>query len=196
VTALRTAAVNLAAVNPYVSQALVTLIDAAGADASRARQNIEEWFNSSMDRVSGWYKRRSQWVLVFFGLVLAAVGNIDSVNIVNVLSKDPAKRAALVAEAQEYAKNTQPVNPTMDAIEKLGLPVGWSSGPTAAGMAPDPRSVPSDWKGWILKVLGILMSAFAISLGAPFWFDMLNRVTMVRSTVKPTEKSPPEESKD
>jgi hypothetical protein len=192
--ALRMAAVNMGATNERVSKALVTLIDAAGADASRARQNIEEWFDSSMDRVSGWYKRRSQWFLIFVGLLMAAVGNIDSINIVNVLSKDPAKRAALVAQAQEYAKNPTPVNPAMDDIDKLGLPIGWSSGP--AGAAPDPRSLPVDWKGWVGKVLGIFATAFAVSLGAPFWFDMLNKVTVVRSTVKPQEKSPPEKSKD
>ena len=46
----------------------------------------------------------------------------------------------------------------------------------------------SHWLGW-------LMTAFAISLGAPFWFDMLNKLIVVRSTVKPKEKSPDEPSK-
>jgi hypothetical protein len=36
----------------------------------------------------------------------------------------------------------------------------------------------------------------AVSFGAPFWFDLLNRFMVVRSTVKPKEKSPEEESKD
>ena len=47
----------------------------------------------------------------------------------------------------------------------------------------------SHWFGW-------LITAFAISLGAPFWFDTLNRVMVIRSTVKPTEKSKEQESKD
>ncbi len=193
---LRTAAVNLGAVNPRVSQALVTLIDAAGTDASRARQNIEDWFNSSMDRVSGWYKRRSQRFLIVVGLLMAAVGNIDSVNIVSVLSKDPGKREALVAQAQEYAKRSDPGkiasadDPTLKKIDTLGLPVGWTGDPS------DPRSFPAGFTGWLVKVLGIVLSALAISLGAPFWFDILNKVAVVRSTVKPTEKSPPEPSKD
>jgi len=44
------------------------------------------------------------------------------------------------------------------------------------------------WLGWAL-------TAFAVSLGAPFWFDMLNKLIVVRSTVKPKEKSPDEKSK-
>jgi hypothetical protein len=33
-------------------------------------------------------------------------------------------------------------------------------------------------------------------LGAPFWFDVLNKFMVIRSTVKPYEKSPPEASED
>jgi hypothetical protein len=40
------------------------------------------------------------------------------------------------------------------------------------------------------------MTAFAITLGAPFWFDVLNKIMVVRSTVKPAEKSGDEASKD
>jgi hypothetical protein len=47
-----------------------------------------------------------------------------------------------------------------------------------------------------LKLLGWLITGIAISLGAPFWFDLLNKFMIVRSTVKPTEKSPPDKSKD
>lgn len=39
-------------------------------------------------------------------------------------------------------------------------------------------------------------SESAVSLGAPFWFDLLNRFIVVRSTVKPREKCPEEKSKD
>lgn len=47
-----------------------------------------------------------------------------------------------------------------------------------------------------LHGLGWLITAAAISLGAPFWFDTLNRFMIVRSTIKPKEKSPEEGSKD
>jgi hypothetical protein len=40
------------------------------------------------------------------------------------------------------------------------------------------------------------VTAIAVSLGAPFWFDVLNKFVVVRSTVKPREKSQEEKSKD
>jgi hypothetical protein len=61
-----------------------------------------------------------------------------------------------------------------------------------------------DWSSWfsywlqtvIISLPGWFISALAISLGAPFWFDILNQLMVVRSTVKPYEKSQPEGSAD
>ena len=52
--------------------------------------------------------------------------------------------------------------------------------------------MPRGLVGWTMKIIGWLLTAMAVSLGAPFWFDMLNKVIVVRATVKPTEKSPDE----
>jgi len=76
-------------------------------------------------------------------------------------------------------------------LEGLGLPIGWSN-------ETDPRL---NWNGGTLgeqiqwHLLGWLLTALAISLGAPFWFDLLNKFIVVRSTVKPKEKSAEEKPK-
>jgi hypothetical protein len=70
-------------------------------------------------------------------------------------------------------------------LKNLGLPIGWG------GTKPPQTAV-----DWITKILGILMTGLAVSLGAPFWFDLLNKFIVVRSTVKPTEKSGPEKAKE
>ena len=65
-------------------------------------------------------------------------------------------------------------------------PLGWV-GATAQNAA-DPRRIPGTAQGWLLKVFGILLTGLAISQGSPFWFDLLNKFIIVRSTVKPAEK--------
>lgn len=45
-------------------------------------------------------------------------------------------------------------------------------------------------------LFGWLATALAATLGAPFWFDVLNRIMVIRSTVKPHQKSPEEASED
>ncbi len=59
------------------------------------------------------------------------------------------------------------------------MPIGW----------PDPGMPTADFGWWLKKVIGILITGFAVSQGAPFWFDMLNRITNLRGVGAPPEKS-------
>jgi hypothetical protein len=67
--------------------------------------------------------------------------------------------------------------------KKLGLPIGWSSEPN------DTKSLPRDLGGWALKIIGLSLTAIAVSLGAPFWFDVLNKLINIRSAGKQPERS-------
>lgn len=215
--ALRT---QLQKFDPRLQQALTPLIDAAAGDVARARANIEEWYNSSMDRVSGWYKRRSHIIVLVLGFGVAVTLNADSVLMVRRLASDRALRDSLVASANLYAQKaaetpaatppdsfTKPcmelcteetpqckLKKTQCEIGALGLPLGWSSRSderlrwNSAGTF-FTTHVPDHIFGWML-------TALAISLGAPFWFDVLNKFIVIRSTVKPKEKSPEDKSKD
>ena len=81
-----------------------------------------------------------------------------------------------------------------DSLNALGLPIGWTRAtPTNKD---DRRRVPDTLGDFLLKLVGILVTGFAISQGAPFWFDVLNKFMVVRSTVKPSEKSGEQPSKD
>ena len=57
-------------------------------------------------------------------------------------------------------------------------------------------SAADDNFGW-LSIPGWLITALAISLGAPFWFDLLNKLMKLRSSVaaSSTTKSKPQNSK-
>jgi len=198
--------------NRELRTALLTLIDEAQGDVEKARRNIEEWYDGMMDRVSGWYKRRTTVMMLLLGFVVAAVVNADTINIANTLARDGALRSSLVAAAEqrirtplpstpaggtrqevdaEATRNLQSANETLNA---LGLPIGWTR--ATPGNKDDRRRVPDTFGDFLLKLVGILVTAFAISQGAPFWFDLLNKFMVVRSTVKPAEKSGEQPSKD
>src|SRR5438105_3573607 len=68
--------------NEYVQRVLLTSIDAAQGDLNMLQRNLEDWYNSSMDRVSGWYKRSTHWIIFGIGLVVAAALNINTITIV------------------------------------------------------------------------------------------------------------------
>jgi hypothetical protein len=168
--------------------------DAAG----KPEHGLEGWFNDAMDRVTGWYKRRTQiWTLIV-AIIITLLANADTVGIARRLWTDPVLRSAVVEEAKvraqkprptvsvEYKDEDDPTAPTVTRNEGntlsgkekelLGELLGWH-GPVRDNLKPEV------FLGWILTV-------FALSMGAPFWFDLLNKIMNIRSAGKsPDEKS-------
>ena len=69
------------------------------------RTNIERWYNDAMDRVSGWYKRKTQGILLVLGLIVASAFNADSLMLARAFWADPNLRAGVVVAAQQYVKD-------------------------------------------------------------------------------------------
>jgi len=139
-TSLKRGVAALSVISPEVNQTLNALLlnieEYVGEKESKlakARQNVENWFDDSMDRVSGVYKRYSQWLALIIGLILAAVLNVDSVDLTLYLWREPAVRQALAENARtfELTQADLEANPE-EALQNfrnqfvgLSLPIGW-----------------------------------------------------------------------
>lgn len=185
-----------------VQRAVLTAIDTAQGDFNTAVTNLEHWYDSAMDRVSGGYKRSTQWILFSIGVFAAVTLNVNTLTIANRLYIDKATRDTLVARATAagptaVGQSDAAYQNARTELQSLNLPIGWSVGlpqrnGTLSGTAPiDVKTV-----DWWATIGGWLITAFAGTLGAPFWFDVLNKIMVIRSTVKPHEKSPEESSED
>ena len=175
-----------------VRRVLISFLDKADGNVDRFRESVESWFDMTMDRVSGWYKRRTQLALIVIATIVTLLANADSLQIGKALWNDDAVRASVVAQAQRAAEqgNAEPdvgsgvsesaetLSDQVADVSALELPLGWSTDPD------DPRWF-DDWQGAVGKVLGLLATVLALTLGAPFWFDLLGRVSRIRTTGKP-----------
>jgi hypothetical protein len=188
--------------NEQLRRALTQAVRVGGDDVERIAKQLGEWYDAAMDRVSGRYKRRAHQLLFWLGLAAAVVLNLNTLSIMESLSKDATLRRAVVAQAEAQAQAGSP-GAGQDALAKigsLGLPIGWSGGALDALLLPTERGGQTDALSVVLGaiqiVTGYLLTALAVTLGAPFWFDVLNRLMVIRATVKPREKSPEEGSED
>ena len=172
---------------------LLGLVDSSQGDLDAAREKVEHWFDDTMERVGGWYKRMAQQIIFAVGLLLCVALNADAIMIVRELWSDEALRRAVVAVAEKKVQSKNPADSSEQKVsfEQVAMeirrantpPIGWSS------TAGDFRARPSSFGEWLLKILGIALSSFAIVLGAPFWFDFLNKVINVRLSGNPPKTS-------
>lgn|GEM_PF-1136516 len=201
-------------------------------------------FDNTMDRVSGWYKRKATIYLGLIALIVTCLLNVDTINIAKSLDADPVARAALVAGAEKVVKQkpvandcdakngskgvsgptgstglTGPTGPTDPSIPTGASGSTTTTGPSGLTSPTGPTTVssqveqsvcfieqadsrireflaagfPIGWKefplkgefdpgAFLSKLVGLMLTVIALTLGAPFWFQMISRLTPLRAT--------------
>lgn len=144
---------SLAQIPDPVGKTLTVLFDDSENNIEKFKENVETWFNNSMDRVSGWYKRRSQWVILVLSLALTMFMNVDALLIVRHLETHPGVRDSLVAQAKAYATSENnsraaaaPATPSSAAASSATnpSPVKIESGDSYSGTIPLGSAISSD----------------------------------------------------
>jgi hypothetical protein len=130
----------LSVISPEVNQTLNALllnieeyVGEGETKLARARKNVEKWFDDSMDRASGVFKRYSQTMAFIIGFVIALLLNVDSINLALYLWREPAVRLVLAQNAADFQIPQQQLeeNPGQalenlrDQFVGLSLPIGW-----------------------------------------------------------------------
>ncbi len=174
------------------------------ASLEQIHQEIERWYNNRMDTLTLIFKRQSQYVIGVVAILLSVIFNVNTLIIGQALWQGPTLRDAVVEAAsaqiaananQGFIRPTRPEDDTFEEIRGaterindlsfLNVPIGWTPQelkslglPTDLAMSEDPnREVPS----LFTMILGWLITAGAAMFGGPFWFDLLKKLTGVRS---------------
>lgn len=202
---------------------LKSLMEDAEYELEKFKHLLEGWFNDTMERATGWYKRHVQLVLLIIGLFIAIAFNVDSIQIAKSLMNDKGARDKMVELAGNFNENAQQtrfeiyrkikdtievkpdsaLSSRMDSllvkrstklvdeankllqgdIEKARTILGSKKAPLNCGCGF------FETIGCFLKAApGYLITALALSLGAPFWYDLLNKLMQLRGAGKKPEE--------
>lgn len=177
-------------------RSLLILAEDAGGDLEKLNKSLMVWFNDAMKRVTGWYKNQSQSSLLIISFLVCLAMNADTIRIFNELYSSPAKRNVIVGQAEQAGKvyanytghsgaaSTKVITESLDKLKATGLTWGWEG-----------YAVKSEYFNWqvianmTLSLLGILFTALAATLGAPFWFDMLGKLVNLKAIGKAPAES-------
>jgi hypothetical protein len=159
-----------------VKKALLALTQNAQDDLEKAQKNIEAWFDDAMDQASGWYKRQAARIVIVIAILLTLGTNADTIQITRNLWTNPTVRAQLVEQSKQMGA-ALPDKPQKKDLDSLG------------GILPPWSDLPDTNLGWFERVLGWILTIAAVSLGAPFWFDILGKLANLRNAGQKPDKS-------
>lgn len=135
----------------------------AGAETAGVEVD-ENDYSAHMEALSGHFQRRARIWLFVIGLLGAVIVNVDLIAVGRALWEDDAVRAAVQDET-----NTSTVR------SQVSLPIGWR----CADATVNTKSC-TPWLSWGDALPGALvgwpLTALAISLGAPVWYDAIRLV--------------------
>ena len=197
----------------YANEAIETfneVTDKVTSEVDLFRSKIENWFDTSMQRVGGSFKSRYMRPWTFVVAALAAILlNADSMSIAKYLYSNPDARVKLASQAMNDVKDSslqhylddlkkstdftrndsmkasleqiqtnisERVNDVKMAKQSLEdvIPLGWDTN--------NWHKTTASAGSFLLKLLGLVLTVFAIMMGAPFWFDTLNKISNLRGT--------------
>lgn len=174
------------------------------------RRKVENWFDSSMDRITGTLKKRYSRPATFILAIIVTVSlNADSIALARYLYSNPAARTKIAMQAYNVTNDSplimqiQQIKTNADTsstgamytekfknnmIKKIKgidqakqglndvMPLTWKAG--------ELNDEDGKFSGRLLfsKIAGLLVTILAVMMGAPFWFDLLNKISNLRGT--------------
>ena len=152
--------------NNPTRELLISLVDKANPTVEDLRERLADWFDAGMDRVAGWYKRQVKYCLIGVAAVVTVAVNADSIRMVEQLWQDDALRVT-IASAAEQAATKGDLAAVDERTALRAFPIGY----------------PDSFPGISFRmIVGWLLTMAAISLGAPFWFDLLSKISHLRAS--------------
>ncbi|MEH2116480.1 hypothetical protein [Nostoc sp.] len=158
-------------------------------EINQFKNEVETWFDRSMDRASGVYKRNAKGVAILIGISIAVLTNTDTFHLVSRLSQDSVIRSTIVQSATQridYIKDLEGRKEIETLLVNASIPIGWQNIDQQFEQNSGNFLLIRSWQVFRL-ICGWLISGLAIAMRAPFWFDILNKVINVRNAgPKPT----------
>ena len=152
-----------------LKEILEALIDDGAETYNNLQANLANWFDEGMSRISGWYKRKVKGIIFLIAALVVVVTNASSIHIAEELWQNEHLRLQIAAQAQLAVDGGINNISAIEQIENQTFPIGW-------------KGSPENLWDFLKMLLGWIITAAAVSLGAPFWFDLLSKVANLRGS--------------
>jgi hypothetical protein len=166
-------------------------VNSMAQEVSQFEQEVETWFDRSMERAQGVYRRNSKLIAIIIALIIAIVANADTFYMVDRFSKEGAIQAAVVQAVGGLSEEQLQQPDTINQISaNITLPIGWD----AEILASQKNATFSFLKPlpfWLQRIPGWIVTGIAISMGSSFWYQLLRKFIDIRNVGQDSSKTAP-----
>jgi hypothetical protein len=171
----------------------------------KLKEKIERWYDETQEALIGSYKKNLQRWIFAISAVLVVSTNTDTIKLASYLYNNDNARETLAAKASLFVqdsaiirlisridtltidsaanrsqteivhqlkKDVKILNDLQIELKENAIPVGWNN--------EDFHTY--NFLDYIKKLVGLLLTALAVSMGSPFWFDILSKLANLRSS--------------
>lgn len=152
-------------------QAILKWIDQGVTNVEELRKRTTTYFGGVMEQASSTFKSNARSFVIVLSILLTLLLGTDSIELAKTLWTNAGLRALAVAQAQVAVQQEGADANIDDLIQQLGalniVHIGWWQ------MTPPD----GNWVLYVvLKILGLGLTAAAVSQGSSFWYDLLKKV--------------------
>ncbi len=174
-------------------QAFILWIQQGVTNIDDLRKRTTAYFTGLMEQASSTFRANARSFVIILSIGVTVLFGTDSLQLARNLWTNAELRALTVAKAEMVVQQEGTDATIDDLIKELGdmtIKIGWwQTERPAAG------SDVTTWVSFILlKVLGLGITAAAVSQGSSFWYDLLKKITSPTTSSSSSKSSGGESS--
>jgi len=157
-------------------QALIGWVNQGVTNINDLRTRTNDYVTGVLNQASLTFRARARSFVILFSLGLTFLFGADSIQLAKDLWADAGLRAIAAQQATAITSQQGPstdITALLNQLGTLSFRVGWWQ----MQSVPTPKN-PFDWVNFIiLKIVGLFITAVAVSQGSSFWYDVLKKLT-------------------
>ena len=152
------------------------------------RTRTTAYFTGILEQAADTFRARARSFVIILSIGITVLFGTDTIQLAQALWKNAELRAIAVAQANVVVAQggtTADLSKLLDDLAKFSIKVGWWQ----TQQFPQSSNV-LDWGSFILlKLLGLSITAAAVSQGASFWYDLLKKLSSPATSMSSSRSS-------
>lgn len=168
--------------------AFINWINQGVTNIADLRARTTAYFAGMLEQAAATFRARARSFVIILSLGITVLFGTDTIQLARTLWSSAELRAIAAAQADAVVAREGVNADLSDIIDDLGaysIRIGWWQ----TQQLPQTNNI-GDWAMFILlKVIGLAITAAAVSQGSSFWYDLLKKVTSPSTSTSSSKSS-------